>query len=180
MTNFLFLGSKITVDGDCSLQVKRRKAFDFEEKLQRKAMTNLDSILKSRHITLPTNVCIVQSYGLSNNHVQMWQLDRKEGWAVKNRYFELQCWKRLLRVPWSARRSNQSILDEINPGYSLEELVQMLKLQYFGLLMQRADSLERPWCWERLRAGREGGGRGWDVWMTSLAQWTWDWASSRR
>ena len=104
---------------------------------------------------------------------------KAEHWRIDA--FELWSWRRrLLRVPWSARRSNQSILKKINPEYSLEERMQTLKLQYFGLLIQRADSLERPWFWERLRAGREGGDRGWDGWMTLLAQWTWDWASSGR
>ena len=87
--------------------------------------------------------------------------------------FELQCWRRLLRVPWIAR-SNQSILKKISPEYSLEGL----KLQYFHHLMQRIDSLERPWCWERLKAGIEGDNREWDAWMASLTQWTWVWASS--
>ena len=105
---------------------------------------------------------------------ESWTIMKAEHWIDA---FELWCWRRLLRVPWSARSSNQSILKEINPEYSLEELMQTLRLWYFGLLMQRADSLERPWFWERLRAGREGGDRGW---MTSLAQWTWDWASSGR
>ena len=91
--------------------------------------------------------------------------------------FELWCWRRLLRVPWTARRSNQSILKEINPGCSLEGL--MLKPQYFGHLMRKADSLKGPWCWERLRAGGEGDGRGWDGWMASRTQWTWVWVNSR-
>ena len=84
-----------------------------------------------------------------------------------------------LRVPWTARRSNQSILKEISPEYSLEGLVLKLKLQYFGHLMQRTDSLKRPWFWERLKAGEEGDNRGWDCWMASLTQWTWVWVSSR-
>ena len=92
--------------------------------------------------------------------------------------FELWCWRRLLRVPWTARRSNQSILKEISPGCSLEGLMLKLKLQYFGHLMRRADSLERPWCWERLRAGGEGDNRGWRSWMASLTQWTWVWVGS--
>ena len=91
---------------------------------------------------------------------------------------ELWCWRRLFRVPWTTRRSNQSILKEISPKYSLEGLILKLKLQYFGHLMQRADSLETPWCWERLRAGGEGDDRGWDGWMASLTQWTWVWANS--
>ena len=88
--------------------------------------------------------------------------------------FELWCWRRLLRVPWTARRSNQSILKEISPGCSLEGLMLKLKLHYFGHMMWRADSLKRPWCWERLKAG-EGDDRGWDGWMASPTQWTWVW-----
>ena len=92
--------------------------------------------------------------------------------------FELWCWKRLLRVPWIARRSNQSILKEISPEYSLEGLMLKLKLQYFDYLMWRTDSLERPWCWERVKAGGEGDRRGWDGWMASPTWWTWVWSSS--
>ena len=92
--------------------------------------------------------------------------------------FELCCWRRLLRVPWSARRSSQSILKEISPGCSLEGLMQKLKLQYFGHLMQRADSFERPCCWERLKAGREGDDSVWDGCMASPTQWTWFWVGS--
>ena len=88
------------------------------------------------------------------------------------------CWKRLLRVPWTVRRSNQSILKEISPDSSSEGLMLKLKLQYFGHMMWRADSLERPWCWERLRAGREGDDRRWDGWMASPTQWTWVWVNS--
>ena len=104
----------------------------------------------------------------------MLKLDHKEDWAPKNWCFWIVCWRRLLRVPWAARRSNQSFVKEINPEYSLEGLMMKLKFQYFGHPMQRADSLEIPWCWERLRAGREGG----DGWMASLTQWTWVWANS--
>ena len=126
-----------------------------------------------------------QSYGFSSSHMWMWELDYKEGWAPKNWCFWilvrivmlLNC-LRLLRASWTARRSNQSILKEISPEYSLEGL--MLKLQYCGLLMQRADSLEKIWCWERLRAGEEAGNRGWDGWMVSPTQLTWVWANSRR
>ena len=92
--------------------------------------------------------------------------------------FELCCWRRLLRVPWTARRSNQSILKEISPGCSLEGLMLKLKLPYFGHLMWRADSFEKPWCWKGLKAGRKGDVRGWDGWIASQAQWTWVWVSS--
>ena len=138
VTDFIYLGSKITADGDCSHEIKRCLL------LGRKAMTNLNSILKGRDITLSTIVHLVEAmvfpavmYGC-------------ESWAVKKAecrridVFELWWWRRLLRVPWTARRSNQSILKEISPEYSLEGLMLKLKLQHFGHLMQRADSLERP------------------------------------
>ena len=120
----------------------------------------------------------------------MWELDSKESWPPKNWCFRTVCWRRLLRVPWTARRSNQSILKEISPEYSLEGLMPKLKLQNFGHLMRRTDSLEKTWsflfsfpdisCWERLKAGGEGDDRGWDGWMASLTQWTWTWANSGR
>ena len=107
---------------------------------------------------------------------ESWTIKKAEHWRIDA--FELWCWRRLLRVPWTAKRSNQSILKEISSEYSLEGLMLKLKLQYFGHLMRRADSLERPWCWERLKARGEGDDRGWDCWMASLTQWTWVWASS--
>ena len=131
-----FGGSKITADGDCSHEIKRHFL------LGRKVMTNLDSILKSRDITLPTKVHLVKVmvfpviiYGCEN-----WTVKKAERQRIDA--FELWCWRRLLRVPWTARRSNQSILKEISPGCSLVELMLKLKLQYFGHLMQRVDSLE--------------------------------------
>ena len=102
----------------------------------------------------------------------------KEGWALTIDAFELRCWRRLLRVPWTARRSNQSILKEISPGCSLQRLMLKLKLQYVGHLMRRTDSFKRSWCWEGLQVGREGDDRGWDGWMASLTQWTWVWVNS--
>ena len=109
-----------------------------------------------------------------------------ENWTVKKAEcrridaFELWCWRRLFRVPWTTTRSNQSILKEINPGISLEGMMLKLKLQYFGYLMRRVGSLERLWCWERLGAGGEGDDRGWDGWMASRTQWTWVWVNSGR
>ena len=109
-----------------------------------------------------------------------------ESWTIKkadHRRFdalELWCWRRLLRVPWTARRSNQLILKEINPQYSLEGLMLKLKFQYFGHLMWRTDSLEKTWCWESLKAGGEGDSRGKDGWMASRTQWTWFWTGSGR
>ena len=108
----------------------------------------------------------------------MWELDHKESWAPNNYAFELWRWRRLLRVSGTARRSNQSILKEISPGCSLEGLILELKIETFGHLMWRADSLERPWCWEKLRAGGEGDDGEWDGWMASRTQWTWVWVGS--
>ena len=134
MSDFIFLGSKITADGDCSHEIKRRLL------LGRKVMTKLDSILKSRDITLPTKVCLmvfpVVMYGC-----ECWTMKKAECQIID--VFELWCWRRLLRVAWTARRSNQSILEEISPGCSLEGLMLKLKLQYLGHLMQRVDSLEK-------------------------------------
>ena len=167
---FYFLGSKTTEDSDYSHEIKRYLL------LGRKAMTNLDRILKSRDITLPTKVCPVKAmfFPVVMYGCESWTIKKAERWRIDG--FELLCWRRLLRIPWTARRSNRSILKEISPEYSLEGL--MLKFQYFGQLMQKADSLEKPWCWERLKAG-EGDDRGWDSWMASPTRWTWVWASSR-
>ena len=138
--------------------------------LGRKVMTNLDSIFKSRDITLPTKVRLVKSmvFPVVMYGCESWTVKKAEHWRIDA--FELWCWRRLLRVPWTARRSNQSILKEISLEYSLEGLMMKLKLQYFGHLMWRIDSLERLWCWEGLGAGREGDYRGWDGWMASLTR----------
>ena len=170
--DFIFLSSKITAGGDCSREIRRHLL------LGRKAMTNLDSILKSRDITLPTKVCLVKVFLVVMYGCESWTVKKAKRWRIDA--FELWCWRRLLRVPWTARRANQSILKEINPEYSLEGLMLKLKLQYFGHLMWWSDSWKRPWCWERVRAGGEEGDRGWDSWMASLTQWTWVWANSRR
>ena len=129
VTEFIFLGSKITADGDCSYEIKRHFL------LGRKAMTNLDSILKSRDITLPTKVCLVKAmvFPVVMYGYESWTIKRAEHQRIDA--FELWCWRRLLRVPWTAKRSNQSILKEISPEYSLEGLILKLKLQYFGHLM---------------------------------------------
>ena len=137
VADFILLGSKITADGDCSHEIKRHLL------LGRKVMTNLDSILKSRDIPLPAKVCLVKAM------VFLLVMYGSESWIIKKAEhrrtdaFELWCWRRLLRVPWTARRSNQSILKEISPGCSLEGLMLKLKLQYFGYLMRRVD-------WKRL------------------------------
>ena len=119
-----------------------------------------------------------QSYGFSSSHVWMWKLDNKECWKIDA--LELWCWRRLLQVPWTVKRSNQSILKEISPEYSLERLILKLKLQYFGPLMWKMTPWKRPWCWERLKAGGQGNDRGWGGWMASPAPWTWVSANSRR
>ena len=107
---------------------------------------------------------------------ESWTVKKAERWRIAT--FELWCWRRLFRVPGTARRSNQSILKEISPGISSEGMMLKLKLQYFGHLIRRTDSLEKTWCWERLGAGEEGDDRGWDGWMASRTQWTWVWVSS--
>ena len=120
-----------------------------------------------------------QSYGFSSSHVWMWELDCEESWALKNWCFWTVVLEKTLEIPCTARRSSQSILKEISPEYSLEGLMLKLKLQYFGHLMGRTDSLEWSWCWERLKAGGEGDDRGWDGWMASPAWRIWIWASFR-
>ena len=129
VTDFIFLGSKITADGDCNHEIERHLLFG------RKAMTNLDSILKSRDITLPTKVHLVNTvvFAVVMYGCESWTIKKAECQRIDA--FELWCWERLLRVPWTARRSNQSILKEISPEYSLEGLMLKLKLQYFGHLM---------------------------------------------
>ena len=135
--DFIFLGSKITANGDCNHGIKRRLL------VGRKAMTNLDSILKSRDIALPTKVRLVKAmvFPVVMYGCESWTVEKAEHRRIDA--FELWCWRRLLRVPWAARRSNQSILKEISPGCSLEGLMLKLKLQYFGHLMQRVDLLEK-------------------------------------
>ena len=162
VTDFILGGSKITAVGDCSHEIKRHLL------LGRKAMTNLDSVLKSRDITFPTKVHLVQAmvvlgvmYGCES-----WTIKKFEHWRTNA--FELWCWRRLLRVPWTARRSNQSILKEIGPEYSLERLMLKLKLQYFGPLMGRTDSLEKTLMLGKIESGRKRGGQrivGWYHWL---------------
>ena len=137
VSDFIFLGSKITADDDFSHEIKRRLL------LGRKVMTNLESILKSRDITLPTKIHLVKAivFPIVMYRCESWTVKKAERWRIDA--FELWCWRRLLRVPWPARRSNQSILKEISPGISLEGMMLKLKLQYFGHLMWRVDSLEK-------------------------------------
>ena len=137
VSDFIFLGSKITADCDCSHEIKRRLL------LGRKVMTNLDSIFKSRDITLPTKVRLVKAmvFPVAMYGCECWTVKKTECWRIDG--FELWCWRRLLRVPWTARRSNQSILKDITSGISLEGMMLKVKLQYFGHLMRRVDSLEK-------------------------------------
>ena len=144
----IFLGWKITADGNCSHEIKTCLF------LRRKAITNLDSILKSRDITLPTKVRLVKAmvFPVVMYDCESWTIKKAEHWRVDA--FKLWCWKRLLRVPWTTRRSNQSILKEIGPEYSLEGLLLKLKLQYFGHLMRTTDSLEKTLMLSKIEGGR--------------------------
>ena len=161
VADFILGGSKITANGDCSHEIKRRLL------LGRKVMTNLNSILKSRDITLPTKVCLVKAmvfpvvmYGCESWTVKKAELRRMDA-------FELWCWRRLLRVPWTARRSNKSILKDISPGCSLVGLMLKLKLQYFGHLMQRADLFEKTLMLGKIE-GRKRRGRQRMRWLDSI------------
>ena len=166
VTDFIFLGSKTTADGDCSHEIKRHLL------LEKKIMTNLDSMLKSRDITLPTKVHLVKAMVFPMVMYGCESLTIKKAEHRRIDAFELWCWRRPLRVPWTARRSKQPILKAISPEYSLEGLILKLKLQYFGHLMWRTDSSEKTRCWEILKVGGEGDNRGWDGWMASPTQWT--------
>ena len=147
----IFLGSKITADGECSHEIKRHLLHG------RKAMTNLDSLLKSKDITLPAKVHLVKAmvFPVVICGCESWTVKKAECWRIDA--FELWCWGRLLRVSWKARRSNKSILKEISPEYSLEGLMLKLKLQYFGHLMWRADSLEETLLLGKIEGGRRRG-----------------------
>ena len=172
VTGFILLGSQITAECDCSHEIKWRFL------LGRKAMTNLDSILKSRNITLSTKVCLVKAmvFQVVMYRCESWNIKKAEHRRIDP--FELWCWRRLLRASWTTRISNQSILKEISPEYSLEGLMLKLKLQYLATWSKELTHWKRPWCWERLMAGVEGDKRGWNCWMTSLTWWTWVWVSS--
>ena len=173
VTDFIFSGSKITADGDCCHEIKRCLL------LGRKAMTNLHSTLKSRDITLPTKVCILKAmvFPVVMYRCEIWTIKKAECWRIDA--FELQFWRRLLRVPWTARRSNQSNLKAISAEYSLEELILKLKLQNFGHLMQRTDSLEKTQMLGKIE-GRRRRGLQRTRWMDGITDLTWVWASSGR
>jgi len=171
VSDFIFLGSKVTADGDCSHEIKRCLL------LGRKVMTNLDSIFKSRDITLPTKVCLVKAmvFPVVIYGCESWTVKKAECRRIDA--FELWCWRRLLRVPWTARRSNQSILKEISPGISLEGMMLKLKLQSFGHLMRRVDSLEKTLMLGgiggRRRRGRQDEMAGWHHWLDGReSEWT--------
>ena len=151
ISDFIWGGSQITADGDCSHEIKRRLL------LGRKVMTNLDDILKSKDIILPTNVCLLETmdFPVVMYGCQRWTIKKAECRRIDA--FELWCWRRLLRVPWTARVSNQSILKEISPEYPLEGPMSKLKLQYFGYLMRRTDSFEKTLMLEKIEGGRRRG-----------------------
>ena len=163
--DFIFWGSKITPDGDCSHEIKRRLH------LGRKVMTILDSILKSRDITLPTKIHVVKAmvFPVVMYGCESWTIKKAECWRIDA--YEQWCWRRLLRVPWTARRSNQSILKEISPEYSLERLMLKLKLQYFGHLMWRADTFEKILMLGKIE-GRRRMGRQRMRWLDGITEST--------
>ena len=154
VTDCIFGVSKVTADGDCRHEIKRCLL------LGRKVMTNLDSIFQSRDITLPTKVHLVKAmiFPVVTYGCESWTIKKNECQRIDG--FELWCWRRLLRVPWTARRSNQSILKEISPRCSLEELMLKLKLQYFGHLMQRTDSFEKTLMLGKIEGGKRRGQQG--------------------
>ena len=173
VADFIFGGSRLTTDGDCSHEIKRRFL------LGRKVMANLDSIFKSRDITLSTKVRLVKAmvFPVVMYQCESWTVKKAEHWRTDA--LELWCWRRVLRVSWTARRSNQSIQKEISTEYSLEGLMLRLKLQYFGHLMRRANSLEKTLILGKIegRRRREGQRRRWVDGITDSM--TWVWASSR-
>ena len=173
VTDIPFMGSNITADGDCSHEIRRPLL------LERKAMTNSGSVLKSKDITLSTKICIAQAmvFPVVMYRCESWTIKKAEHQRIEA--FKLWCWRRLLWVPWTARRSNQWILKEINPEYSLEGLMLKLKLQ-LATWCEELTHQKRPWFWERLKAGGEVSDRGWDGWMASPTQQTWVSANSRR
>ena len=172
VSDFIFLDSKVTADGDCSHEIKRCLL------IGRKAMTNLDSILKSRDVTLPTKVHLVKAmvFPVVMCGCGSWTIKKTEHWRTDA--FELWCWRRLLRVPWTTRRSNQSILKEINAEYHWKDWCWSWNSSTLATWCKELTHLKRPWCWERLKAGGERDDRGWNGWIASPTQWAWIWVSS--
>ena len=166
-----FLVSKITADGDCSHEIKRRLL------LERKVMTNLDSIWKSRDITLSTKVSLVEAmvFSVVMYVCESWTIKKAERRRIDS--FELWRWRRLLRVPWTARRSNQSILKELSPGCSLQGMMLSWNSNTLVTSCEELTHWKRLWCWEGLGAGGEGDDRGWDGCMASRTWWTWVWVT---
>ena len=166
-----FLGLQIIVDGDCSQEIKRWLL------LRRKATRNLDIILKSRDTGLWTKVHIVKAmvFPVVMYGCESWNIKKAECWRIDA--FELWCWRSLLRVSWTARISNPSILKEISPGCSLEGMMLKLKVQCLATSCEELTHWKRLWCWEGLGTG-EGDDRGWDGWMASPTRWTWVWVNS--
>ena len=174
VTGFIFLGSKVTVDGDWSHEIKRRLL------LGRKAVTNLDSVLKSRDITLPRNVCLVKAmvFPVDRYQCESRTIKKAECWRID--VLELWCWRRLLRVSWTAKRSSQSMLKEISPDIHWKDwriFSWSWSSNTLATWWEEPTHWKRLWHWERLRVGGEGGNRGWDDCMTSLTQWTGVWAN---
>ena len=172
VSDFILGGSKITVDGDCSQEIKRHLL------LGRKVMTNLDSILKSRDATLPTMIHLVKAmvFPVVRYGCESWTVKKAEHQKIDA--FELWCWRRLLRVPWIARRSNQSILKESVLGVHWKDWCWSWNSNTLATSCEELTHWKRPWCWEGLGAGREGGDRGWDGWMASPTRWAWVWVNS--
>ena len=156
VADFILGGTKITTDDDCSQEIKKHLL------LEGKYMTNLDSILKSRDIILSTEACLLKALVFSSGHVKMWELNYKESWAWKNWCFQTVALEKTLETPLDCKEIQPVHPKGDQSWCSLKELMLKLKLQYFGHLMQRADSFEKTWCWERLKAGGEGDDRGWD------------------
>ena len=173
VTDFVFFGSKITAEGNCSHEIKRCLL------LGRKACHKPREHIKNQRHYFADESPYSQRYSFSNSHVWMWELDHKKAECQRIDAFELWCWRRLLSVPWTAWRSNQSVLKEISPcmfiGRTDAEAAILWLPDARSQLIRK-----RPWCWERLRANEEGGERRWDDWMASPTQWTWVWANSGR
>ena len=166
VTDFIVLGSKITVDGDCSHEIKRCLP------LGRKVMNNLDSILKSRHYFAKKGLSS-QSYGFSSSHIWMWELNYKESWVPKNWCVWTVVLEKTLESPLDSKKIQPVYIKKISPEYSLEGLMLKLKLQYFGHLMGRTDTVEKTLMLGKIEMGGEGDDRGWDGWVASPTQWTW-------